>query len=54
MTDYVLEALRERHPGRRITARQWVDANGIDVAEYIYAELLAEVSNNAPLARLMF
>ena len=25
------------------TARQWVDANGIDVAEYIYGELLAEV-----------
>jgi hypothetical protein len=43
MTDYVLEALRERHPGRRITARQWVDANGIDAAEYIYGELLAEV-----------
>jgi hypothetical protein len=43
MTEYVLEALRERHPGRRITARQWVDANGIDVAEYIYGELLAEV-----------
>jgi hypothetical protein len=43
MTEYVLEALRERHPGRRITARQWVDANGIDVAEYMYGELLAEV-----------
>jgi hypothetical protein len=42
MTDYVLEWLRKQHPGKRITARQWVDANGVDVAEY-EGELLSEV-----------
>jgi hypothetical protein len=42
MTDYVLEWLRKQHPGKRITARQWVDANGVDIAEY-EGELLAEV-----------
>jgi hypothetical protein len=33
---------RKRHPGRRITARRWFDANGVDVAEY-EGELLSEV-----------
>jgi hypothetical protein len=40
--DYVLASLRQKHPGRRITAQQWVDANAVDIAEY-EGELLAEV-----------
>jgi hypothetical protein len=41
--DCVLASLQERHPSRRITAREWVDANGVDVAEYVNGELLCEV-----------